>query len=64
MEELKDEPTHQTIDEMVLFMQKLLKDSDDFIIREFDIHGHYPAVLFYYFSSADKTKSMRMCCGL
>ncbi|MBW7455851.1 spore germination protein [Paenibacillus sepulcri] len=56
MEKLGDEPTHRSINETVLFLQELLKDSDDFIIREFDIHGHYPAVLFYYFSLADKTQ--------
>lgn len=48
MEQYKDDEINGNLEDTVDFIQSLLGDNDDFIIRRLSIYGTHTAVLFYF----------------
>ncbi|WP_071394681.1 spore germination protein [Bacillus tuaregi] len=56
LEENEKDKLTGSIESTVLFMQDMLGDSDDFVVKHFQIFGRFRAVLFYVKNIADSNR--------
>lgn len=51
----QDERMTASLEETIAYIESLLGDNDDFVIRRFNVFGQYPAALFHFSQMVDQT---------